>query len=250
MIRFGEGRISEQPPLFGHTIGVELGRAFQFGPSIGQSQGLPDGPQPFASAREEAERRWTPFPVILRADVGGIAGIGPFLGAEYLVTDHLAIGLLARLSIWMDYGTGVTAHMPHVLFPGIAGRYYFTSQSGAEAPRGFYLGGTVEYHDYARGAGDLSTRAETDENGWTGYYRVEGSLVFPMAEAGYRLPLWRSSFLELGLQLGWALGEGRTEDEVTLAPDGTVNNVEASADGELSPGPRISPVFVLGTRLY
>ncbi|MFP4409396.1 MAG: hypothetical protein ACLFPW_12825 [Spirochaetaceae bacterium] len=171
--------------------------------------------RPAASATEEAERRWAPLPIILRAD-----------------------------------GGGVTAHTPNVLFPGIAGRYYFTPQGGAEAPRGFYLGGAVEYHDYARGASALSNRGETDENGWTGYLRVEGSLVFLMAEGGYRLPLWRSSFFEAGAQVGWAAGEGRTEEAVTVDPDGRVTNVYATSDGKLNPGPRFTPVLAFGTRLY
>jgi len=61
--------------------------------------------------------------------------------------------------------------------------------------------------------------------------------------------LWRSSYLELGVQLGWAIGDGRRDTNIERAADGTVRE-ESLQEGRIDSGLRVSPVLAVGTRLY
>lgn len=249
-INMGEGSIADRGLLYGNGVAAQLSRTFRLGEPAGEEPLPPTGARPFERGRRRAEQRWAPLPITIRMDGGGMVAIGPFLGAEWLLTDQLSLGVLARYSIWID-GDGVNGQTLNVLFPGITGRFYLSPQRSSGKLRGVYFGGSFEYHDYSRGADALLLIEGVDE-GTTEveYQRTRGSLVFLMAETGYRLPLWRSSFFEIGVQTGWALGRGRSEEILRTAADGTILAVEETAGGAIDPGPRISPVLAFGTRVY
>ncbi|MFW5812491.1 MAG: hypothetical protein ACOCWS_05845 [Alkalispirochaetaceae bacterium] len=251
LTRLGDGEIAPQTLLVRSTSSIELTRAFSLGPPSAEQRPLPSGLAPFETGLEEVEGRWAPLPVAVRADSGGMVSFGPLLGVEWFFADHFSLGLSARLSIFLDYGNAGFAQEPMVLFPGLAARYYLAPQGGFDRAKGFYFGGAVEYHDFARGESELRVEAGGSGGpaGFEEYTRVTGHLLLALSEAGYRVSLWRSAFLEAGVQVGWAFGPGRQEDSVRVNRE--ENTVEVSPEPyRLDPGPRISPVLAFGTRLY
>jgi hypothetical protein len=134
------------------------------------------------------------------------------------------------------------------MYPGLSVRRYFQPQRSGPEPRGFYLGVVGEYIDFAQGGDGAEFYSdEVNEGGTIGYRYQEGNLWVVQLEGGYRLPIWRSAFLEIGGQLGRSFGEGFYSASEEIAADGTVRTVD---DYDYGPGLWFNPVIALGTRLY
>ncbi|MFP4211528.1 MAG: hypothetical protein ACLFR8_09815 [Alkalispirochaeta sp.] len=208
---FPAGELQKQGPYYGHSIHFNLGRSFGFGPAVAGETDY-GGLAETDAARRAAESTWEASPLGIMADFGGLIGWGPRLGFEWNVTEGWALQLWARQHIAPDRlgiarTTTAVDNPVHdaVIFPGIGVRRYLDNR--------WYIGAQTELMAFDNLRNDIGDDGDDLTN--------DGITIVPQIEGGYRLPIWRSLSLDLGLQAG-----------LTVPLDGGVESVITEDFGE------------------
>jgi hypothetical protein len=256
---FPNGVLAEEGPFYLSRFDASIRRSILIGVAgdeAGDGTGeaaRPAGPSgqdttSVAEARARAEERWTPHPLWIYADPGGFLTRGPRMGVEYQLTPRWSVGVHGRWAASLAMAEiipGVTTlQQPEFAWPGASVRWYTSPQSVDHGTReaGWYVGAIVEY-----GWFDLPLLERIRPEDEVEFVANSGSLWFLLAEIGYRRPIGRSGFLDIGVQAGGRLGEGYTSQRYLRFADGTTEEPTVTT---LGAGTWIYPTLSLGTRLY
>ncbi|TVR65877.1 MAG: hypothetical protein EA427_17270 [Spirochaetaceae bacterium] len=210
--KFPDGLLGDEDPLWGHGFSISFSRSFGFGgeylwadteaPGTSNTGRYVDA----KAARAAAEENWQPSRLAVFVDPGGVLGSGARFGLEWRLADRWwlsawgrqyisesrfsSAGLLQRVHLFEDW------LIPDgYVLPGIGVRRYFRDDG-----RGWYAGGLVELISFRSFRGH-------DNRGFDGKtVELDGRLVMPQLEGGYRLPIWRSLSLDVGVQAGITTG--------------------------------------------
>ncbi|MEX2444045.1 MAG: hypothetical protein WD492_10590 [Alkalispirochaeta sp.] len=203
--------------------------------------------------RARAEARWTPRPIQIYADPGGFLTRGPRMGLEYQLAPQWSVGVHGRwtasLAMAEILPVDATLHQPEFAWPGVSLRWYQQPQDRPpqEVASGWYAGGIVEYGWFDLPRYVYGEAGSSEDGSWYESFTNEGSLWFVLAEGGYRLPMGRSGFLDLGVQAGVRLGEGYRTVRYTEYEDGFT---ETETEASMGAGTWMYPTLSVGTRLY
>lgn len=183
-------------------LSLTMGRSFGFGGSATSGVAIPTpvGDRRLQQLREQTEERWAPAPVSIRFDPGGFLTAGAAVSLEWNPLPQLGVLVQGR-----HYGP--RSPVPNIasthLYPGIGLRYYFRSASSLGPPSGAYVGTVIERiaYEWWGTASQVATRTELTISDYSGVVWI------PQLDVGYRLPVWRSSFVDLGVTVGYPIGE-------------------------------------------
>ncbi|HKK47636.1 MAG TPA: hypothetical protein VJ932_00970, partial [Alkalispirochaeta sp.] len=155
---------------------------------------------------------------------------------------------LSFLTYYIAQNTTTAADVQRFI-PGVGGRWYRgrngSAAESAAALRGWYVGALFELLLW----GDLSFMLPEEEvvDPRNPPVKTDGWIVMPQIEGGYRFGLWRSAFIDVGVQVGYATGTGLYGEDLQIEPDGS-SSVEQ--EGEFNNSAWGSLVLSFGTALY
>jgi hypothetical protein len=250
---FPTGVLADEGPFYLSRFDATIRRSILLGAADSQSDDTRSGAsdrdsRTIAEARAGAETRWTPHPLLIYADPGGFLTRGARIGLEYELTPRWSVGVHGRWAASLAMAEIIpdvtTLQQPEFAWPGVSLRWYEAPRTLDHGAReaGWYVGGVVEY-----GWFDLPPVERVRPADEVEFVTNSGSLWFVLAEVGYRRPIGRSGFLDVGVQAGGRLGEGYTSRQYLRFADGTT---EDHAVTTLDAGTWIYPTLSVGTRLY